>query len=182
MSSLKRGREPNREESAFSRSFHVARQYAQRGVRSIHDVRALLDRRGVPPETATRVVLECRARGMLDDAACARLWGEHWARRGYAWAAIRAKLFLKGLDEPSIRHAASMLGGATGDVARARLLAVQLARRSRRSPGSSDAASRMPAGRRGERARLARRLAARGFDSDVIERVVSERFDPIPAE
>ena len=152
-----------------SRALQDARRYLRGRVRSTRDVLTYLQRRGVPEPIATRVIAACRGEGLLDDEACARLWAEHWTRHGYASDAIRRKLALKGLDERAIQHATGLLGGTTGDLARARGLAEQSARRIRRPAASSDAASR-------ERARLARSLAARGFDSDVIERVVSERF------
>jgi len=95
----------------------------------------------------------------LDDRACAELWADHWARRGYAWSAIRLKLSEKGLDAHAIAHAASRLGTASSDDERARRIVTQHLR-----PGE---------GRR-QQARLGRMLASRGFDQDLIERVLSE--------
>ena len=105
---------------------------------------------------AARAVAECRRRGLVDDLAAARLWAGHWMRRGYAWSAIRQKLSAKGIDEPAIREAAQGLDVSADEVARARQLVRQ---RTRSSAGQ---------------ARLARMLASRGFDEDVIGQVLTD--------
>lgn len=97
---------------------------------------------------------------MLDDEAGARLWADQWARRGYAWDAIRAKLSLKGFSDQAIERAATRLGLAGDDEARARLVAATHRRRQHARPQSRWA--------------LARTLTSRGFDTDVIERVLNE--------
>lgn len=144
----------------------LARRYAGRGVRSTQEVRTYLRRHGVPPAAIRDAIAACRAQGLLDDRACARLWTEHWARRGYAWAAIRLRLTAKGLTDDAIRMAERTMGRAPDDLARAREVVTQRARR---------------AGPR-ERSRLARVLASRGFDADVISRVLTESFGPIPSD
>ena len=145
----------------------AAARYTRTGVRSVNEVRAYLEGRKVPSPIAGRVIEELTARGFLDDRACARLWGEHWARRGYAWAAIRSKLSTKGLDERTIDEAAQHLGRPSQDDARARGVVAQ------RTHRSAD---------RRERTRLARALASRGFDPDLIERVLSESFSSRPSD
>ena len=135
-------------------------RYTRRGVRSIQEVRASLERRGVPPAVAARAIAQAQALGMLDDEAGARLWADQWARRGYAWDAIRAKLSLKGFSDQAIERAATRLGLAGDDEARARLVAAAHLRRQRARPQSRWA--------------LARTLTSRGFDADVIERVLNE--------
>ena len=147
------------------RAVTLVARYAGAGVRSTQDVRDYLARRGVASPLAERVIAACQAQGLLDDAACARLWAEQWARRGYAWAAIQVKLAVKGLDRQAIHAAARHLGGARGDAARARAL---LAHRSGRTERRGGGAANAP----GERARLARRLASRGFSPELIERVL----------
>ena len=98
-----------------------------------------------------------RAASLLDDRACARLWAEHWARRGFAWRAIREKLLAKGLPETAIHEAARSVGSTIEDDAtRARQLT----------------SGNLQRGRGSLRAQLIRKLAARGFDEDMIERVV----------
>lgn len=143
-----------------ARALAVATRWLRTGVRSTHEVRSYLTGRRVRPGAITRVVSECRRRGLLDDRACARLWADHWARRGYAWAAIRQRLAMKGLPEAAIDAAAARTG-AMADAERARHAAEHWCRRpsARRSP-----------------VRLGRFLAARGFDESVIEHVVAETY------
>lgn len=107
------------------------------------------------PKTAQRILAECRLRGVVDDRACARLLAEHWARQGYAGAAIRLKLAAKGLEGPRIAPIVESMARASDDEARARLVAAQR-------------------NRRGGRAGLSRRLAARGYEPDIIERILNE--------
>lgn len=143
----------------------VAR-YVRSSVRSTREVFQYLCRRGVPARQAGTVVSACQAQGLLDDRAAARLWANHWARHGYAAAAIRLKLADKAFDERDIREAIHPLHSSTAEEERARLVLAHDARRRSRRPS---------------RARLARLLASRGFDSDLIERVLSESFDPATA-
>jgi SOS response regulatory protein OraA/RecX len=156
MSSLKPANDP-------SRALAMVGRYTRGRVRSSQEVLTYLGRRGVSPATATRVIAECRARGMLDDEACARLWADHWARRGYAWEAIRAKLAAKGVSGPVVDRAARRLGTAGDDEGRARHVVASYQRR----PHAGGASQR-----------LARALRARGFDPEVIERVLAEPTPP----
>ena len=137
----------------------AALRYARVGVRSTRDVLTYLERRGASPNTVARILADCRALGLLDDQAAARLWAEQWARRGYASAAIRMKLQAKGFDARVSDEAAARVGPASDDEPRARLIAAAALRRPRSRPGRSQ--------------RLARLLASRGFDSDLIERVLA---------
>ena len=146
-----------------SRALAAAARYVRTSVRSTHELRAYLHRRGVSPDTAARVVTEGERRGWVDDRACARLWAEQWSRQGYAWAAIRLKLSAKGLHEHTIKDAANRLGMSSDDEARARLVAASYLRRHKGRPGR-------------QAGRLARTLASRGFGSDLIERVLNESF------
>lgn len=150
MSSSKRGTE-------LAGALAAALRYARAGVRSSQEVRAYLTRREVPSSTIARVLTACGARGLLDDRACARLWVEHWMRRGYAVAAIRERLAVKGLDDQTINEVLHPVAHASSDATRAREVVA------RRLRGGADAR---------QRSRLARTLASRGFDSDVIERVL----------
>ena len=134
-------------------------RYLRSGTRSTRETVEYLRRRGVPPAQASRAVADCQRRGLLDDRACAELWADHWARRGYAWSAIRLKLSEKGLEAQAIAHAASRPGMASSDDERARLA---IAQRVRAGDG------------RRQRARLGQMLASRGFDQDLIERVLNE--------
>jgi SOS response regulatory protein OraA/RecX len=147
----------------------VALRSCRRRVRSTRDVLTLLHQQGFPRATAEQAVAICQARGLLDDAACARLWAETWARRGYAWSAIRAKLSEKGLGAAAIARAAGWVQASAGDAARAREVAERLWRRqtgSRRRPA------------------VARALAGRGFDPDLIEQILdaSGSADPMDVD
>src|SRR3989338_4192951 len=149
-SSLRRSDAP---EPALRRAL----QYAQRRVCSEQELLAYLARRGVAATAARRALRACRAHGLVDDRACARLWADEWARQGYAWSAIRERLSARGLPAEAISAAARTVGGPSGDAARAQRL---VARVRKRRPGAP--------------ARLARQLAARGFDAELIERVLGE--------
>ena len=150
-----------------ARALSAVARYTRAHVRSTNEVLAYLQRRGVSPTLSERAVAKCQAQGLLDDRVCARLWAEQWSRRGYAWAAIRLKLSTKGLDEQSIQHATRELGRASDDEARARRVVEQQVRRRAGSPA---------------RSRLALMLASRGFDADLIERVLDESLGPTPID
>ena len=142
-------------------------RYLRSGVRSTHEVVSRLRQRGVSSRDAARLVRAYRARGVLDDRAGVRLWADHWARQGYASAAIRLKLAAKGFDAQTIDDTVSRFVPPSDDEARARVLLAQRRDRVSGRPG---------------RARLARALAAHGFEPDVIERLLGESFDPDDAE
>ena len=165
MPSSKRGNEsraeipPTAKEHEGRRLLATIPRYVRCGVRSTQEVVTYLRRRGVSPSRAERLVSEYHAQGLLDDRASARLWAEQWARRGYATATIRLKLSAKGFDELLIDETIQQRCPASDDEARARVVLAQCARRTAAHPA---------------RARLARTLASRGFDSDVIERILND--------
>ncbi|MBI4342813.1 MAG: RecX family transcriptional regulator [Candidatus Omnitrophica bacterium] len=128
-------------------------------VRSTREVLQALRRQGVSARAAARAVQAYQAQGLLDDRAAARLWADHWARQGYAAAAIRLKLSEKGFSDARIQTVTTRYYPSADDEARAR---TWLAQRSR---------SRAP---RTPRARLARALASRGFDAELIERLLGD--------
>lgn len=141
----------------------VVWRYLRTGVRSTQEALQFLSRRGVSPQRAAGLVGMYRAQGLLDDRAAARLLGEHWAGQGYAASAIRLKLLDKGFDEQLAHDTVTRLLCDADDEERARrLLAQQRLRRSSRRPVPS---------------RLARILASRGFDSELIERVLRTSRD-----
>ena len=153
----------------------VAR-YVRGGVHSTRELRAYLQRRGFTRSEAARLLERLKAAGAADDEAGARLWVEQWARAGYAWAAIHAKLSAKGFDERAIRRAAGR-DAAADDRSRAFGVVAERLRRAVAEGGRprTDLARR-------QRARLARRLAARGFDADLIERVLDESLGRRPSD
>ena len=144
----------------------VAR-YVRSGVHSTREVVSFLRRRGVPSGNATRLVQTYQTQGWLDDRAGARLWAGQWARQGYASAAISCKLAAKGFDTQVIDEAINRAAPPSDDEARARAVLAQRAGHASGSPS---------------RARLARALAARGFDADVIARLLGEPSTPDDAQ
>jgi SOS response regulatory protein OraA/RecX len=129
-------------------------------VRSRQEVRTFLALRGASADAIGRLLNVCEERGLLNDRACARLWAGQWARRGYAASVIHQRLHEKAIDAETIADAIKTIARASDDAARARLLVAR------------------HLGRRGSppRSRLARTLASRGFDPDVIEQVLHESF------
>ena len=140
----------------------VVSRYLRTGVRSTQNVLQYLSHRGLSLQRAAGLVATFRARGLLDDRAAARLWADHWARQDYAASAIRLKLLDKGFDEPLAHNTVTRLIGDADDEERARRLLAQHLRRSSSRPVPS---------------RLARLLASRGFDSELIERVLRTSRD-----
>ena len=139
----------------------AALRYARTGVRSTRDVLAYLERRGASPRIAARILTQCRTLGLIDDRAAARLWAGQWARRGYAASAIRLKLQAKGFETRVSDQAAARAGPASDDdETRARLLVSSSLRRHGAGLGRSQ--------------RLARVLASRGFEPELIERLLAE--------
>ena len=155
----------SKREDKFSRTLAVASRYARLHVRSTYEVRTYLHQRGIPAGVVQRVVAHLLAEGALDDQACARLWADHWARAGYAWAAIQRKLSAKGLSEALIKLAGRGAGRASDDMARAREVVAKPLGSSQRSIN-----------------RCVRLLRSRGFDQDVIEQVLSEAVGVLPSD
>ena len=155
MSSLKRASDPARA---------GADRYVRSGVRSTRELRAYLAARRVGSEAAERLIREYERSGALDDRACARLWAEQWARRQYAWNTIRERLITKGLPTDAIESAAQSVGHPAAERSRARALVARAARGGGRLAWS----------------RLARTLASRGFDPELIDEVLRNALGPDP--
>ena len=122
-------------------------------MRSRHELTQYLQRHEVRAHEIPRIVRECERRGILNDQACARLWAEHWMRAGFGWLAIRDKLSAKGLEESIVVDVEHRLGQDEEERARAWL----------------DSRSRG-----GFTTSRARQLIARGFDPDIVERIIPE--------
>ena len=152
-----------------SHALELVSRYTQGRVRSIRETLEYLIRRGITVVEVHRAIAEAKARGLLDDRVAAQLWAEHWARRGYAWAMIRVRLREKGFDERTITELANQHHATEEDEAAARRLIAASLRRSSNPP-------------RRQRSRLARTLAARGFDLDLIEQVLNEAVGPITSD
>lgn len=129
-------------------------RYAGAAPRSRRDVEAFLAKHGVPDEARAGLIAACEARGLVDDVKAARLWAQHWLDQGYAWAAVHERLRTKGFDDRTLHSLDAQDRFAGDDESRARQVVARL--------GSRPAAA------------LARTLASRGFDPDVVERVVSD--------
>ena len=144
----------------YARARGLAQRYLRYGVRSTEELRAHLRDRGVGQRIIEPVLVVCTQRGLLDDRACARLWAVRLADRGYAAAAIRERLLAKGLNVTQLPSISASLQTAS-DADRAQLLVRDRLRRgARRDPRL--------------RHRLARLLAQRGFDPDLIDQILNE--------
>ena len=151
---------------ADTRTLQVVRRYLRAGARSAHELRAFLRKRGVPESTVRSLVAGSAKLGWLDDETCAKLCSLHWANQGYATDAIRTRLLAKGLDPSVVFRTLLHLHLAGDDEPRARAL-VQRRRRgasSGRSAASSHRTHR----------HLAGLLARRGFEQDLIDRVLGQ--------
>ena len=152
-----------------ARALALLTRVTRHRVRSRAEACALLSRHGFSPTVCHQVIARCDTEGLLDDVLCAKLVATSWADRGYAWGAIRMKLSAKGIGDTTIAQMESLLGGARTDVARADQVAKMYQERARRMPLSDV---------RRETNRLARRLAARGFDAELIEQVLKSFSKP----
>ena len=152
---------------AFRSALTAARRYLRYGTRSTQQVRAHLAARGVPKALAESVIDACTRARQLDDQASVTLWVNHLADRGYAWSAIHQLLLTKGFDAQYVAETIQRMHASAPDLERAR--AVVRARASRGAAGLRASTLR-------RRQQLARLLARRGFDSDLIERVLVESF------
>ena len=152
--------------SSSERALALARRHAQRGVRSAGEVRAYLKRLGVANGIVEQAVRACQVHGLLDDRVGARLWADHLARRGYAWALIRSRLLAKRFSSQAIQDAAGTYGTAEQEEQRARQVVRRLLVRAARDPQ--------------EARRVARRLVARGFELETIERMLADVFSAMP--
>jgi SOS response regulatory protein OraA/RecX len=127
------------------------------GTRSAAEVQAYLTARRVSDATSRTLMAECARQRLVDDRASAKLWATRLGDQGYAWPVIRQRLRDKGFDEQLIHDVLRPLQRDADDDTRARALARA---RSRRIPPGDP--------------RLARWLARRGFDADLIDRVLAE--------
>lgn len=138
----------------------LARRYLRYGTRSTAQLRAYLDARHLPPSLRDALIAQCTREGLLDDAACTKLWATQLRERGYALGAIREQLLAKGLPAGMIEPTLTSLRADADDAQVAAVLV--RGRRQKRSAGAAD-----------EPQRLARWLAQHGFDEDIIADVLS---------
>ncbi len=151
-----------RRDATARRALTLARRYLRQGTRSTAQFRAYLEARHVSPSLAEALIVQCTREGWLDDAACTKLWARTLRERGYALAAIRAQLLAKGLADGVIERVLTSLRAEADDGR----LAAEIAQKQMRTRASTVVSSPQ---------RLARWLAQRGFDEDVIADVISDR-------
>lgn len=140
-----------------TRALRHARQYLRFSPRSVAEVEDYLRQRGYAAPAVSFVLQHARQQGWLDDRACAKLLAVRLADHGWAWRAIHEQLLAKRFDPSVIQEIANTLDLPGTDEQRARTML-------------HDAGSR-PSGP-ASRSRVARRLAQRGFDADLIERLL----------
>ena len=166
-----------------ARALVLAHRYLRYGVRSGEELRAHLRERGVNDSLIQSAVERCGREGLLDDRACATLWAVRLADQGYAASTIRERLLAKGLHATLLHGILASLHTAS-DADRARLLVRDRLRSldanlKTLAQDRSERATRVE-GRRGARCdprlrrRLARLLAQRGFDPDLIDQILNE--------
>lgn len=154
------------------RAIQSAHRYLRFGIRCSHELRTHLQTAGIPVRTVASVLAACARQGLVDDRACAKLWATRLADRGYAWAAVREQLLEKGLGSRVIAEVLAPLAAREPDASRARLLLEREMGQARPTHGS---ASHL-------HARLARLLARRGFDPDLIDQVLADFSEPISTD
>lgn len=145
---------------------HHAREVAWRLVehrpRSRGELLTGLAKRGVSAPIAEQTVAHMEASGYINDESYARQLADEGLRRGDGSRRVEARLRRRGVDGEMARNAAHEGRTAEGDFQAARGL---LTRWNRRSSPADPQKRRMAA---------ARFLAARGYDADVVWRVVGE--------
>ena len=160
------------------RAWQLARRYLRVGTRSTDELRTYLRTKQVPPALIPPVVQHATEAGLLDDRACAILWATRLADQGYARQVIRQRLEAKGLAVSLVSRVLASRGGQDDEASRAREVvqrrlpapAGTIGGPGRRSPTVRDLRLRR---------RLTRLLAQRGFDSDLIDRVLAEFLEPL---
>lgn len=112
-----------------------------------------LEKRGYEAGEAADAAARAQALGYLDDGRVARKKAQAELRAGWAGEALLARLTFTGLEEPLARAAVQEAIAEAGWSA-------------------LEAARALVAGRKLSGAKAARFLASRGFEEDVVERVV----------
>ena len=150
--------EPRTAEERLQRGLELSFAYLNRGERTVGQVRAQLERKGVAPETVEACLASLREQGYLDDGRFALMfvhdkrelqgWGSERIRRGLAERGVDPDLAETALT----RHEHEWAGGET-ELERA----LELLRR--RFP--------IPPCERRERDRALGALIRKGFDSEL---------------
>ena len=143
------------------RWLRLAQRYLRFGTRSAAQLRAYLTSRHVSETVVAPILNACAQDGLIDDRAGAKLVAEALGDRGYAVSAIRAQLLDRGFHDHAIENALNAMQARASDEQRARTVVAQALRR------SSASTPRF-------RTAVASRLARRGFDPELIDRLLRE--------
>jgi regulatory protein len=140
----------------------ICLQQLDRRARSRAELAAVLSRRGIPDDAATRVLDRFAEVGLIDDAALAELIADAQQReRGLARRAVAVKLRQRGFDETVVGATLTGIDGADE-----RVRAVQLVTKRRR------ALAGLPA--EVQARRLVALLARKGYPSGLAYQVVRQ--------
>lgn len=156
---------PADDEVAYDQALDKALKLLARRARSKRELRALLKRMGFADAVVSRVESRLVEVEVLDDASFAYAATEYYGRnRGESRRAIRSRLAAEQVPEAVIAEAISELLGEESDLDRALVLATRRARRYGRLDPNAAAG------------RLARYLAQRGYDFEIVEEVCRRVF------
>lgn len=158
---------------AHNKALSAARRFVIRGVHSVSETKEYLRKKGIPDREADRFIADAQLRNQLHDPSSVRLWAEHYARKQYSWFAIRDKLFNKGFSIQHVEHLGSSLNLSVSDEARVRNLITHFCKANSRRKSMRIMAGIVDMDMR-SRSRLIRRLTTRGFDSELINKLIDE--------
>ena len=136
--------------------------------RTREELRADLLKRGIPEQTADRVLDRFAEVGLIDDAAYARMWVESRQRtRGTARSVLRQELRAKGVEDADVQQALAAIDPAAEQRRAVLLVEARLAATSRLEPAV-------------RQRRLASMLQRRGYSSGVAYSVVRQVLGELP--
>ena len=138
--------------------------------RTREELRADLLKRGIPEQTAERVLDRFTEVGLIDDAAYARMWVESRQRsRGTASAVLRQELRAKGIDDADAQQALADIDPAAERERAVRLVHAKLPSTTRLEPVA-------------RQRRLVSMLQRRGYSAGVAFSVVREVLGELPED
>jgi regulatory protein len=133
--------------------------------RSRSELQSALSSKKVPPDAARRVLDRLQGVGLIDDQQLAKDWVEsRQARRHLSRSALRRELQIKGLAREEIDLALESVGREE-ELRAARTLAAKKLSTMAAQP------------REVQRRRVAGALGRRGFNSDIVSRVLADLLD-----
>lgn len=156
---------PPDDEASYDLALDKALKLLARRARSRRELRTLLARMGFEQPVVSRVESRLVEVEVLDDASFAYAAAEYYGRnRGESRRAVRSRLATEEVPEAVIGEVISEILGEESDLDRALALATRRARRYGRLAPEAAAG------------RLARYLAQRGYDFEVVEEVCGRVF------